>query len=106
MTISECLTVIAPWYNLVLVVLVLFVFRKLFSIHYSIHHIKTFTQPWKILAIAVIVFVVEEVVTILRMADLVSIPYFFNGIFELTIISLFIYMLFIQRQHIRAVYQK
>tara|TARA_Y100000310_G_scaffold345304_1_gene463560 strand:- start:3670 stop:3990 length:321 start_codon:yes stop_codon:yes gene_type:complete len=106
MTISECLAVIAPWYNLILVVLVLLIFRKLFSIHFNIHHIKTFTKPWKLLMYAVLVFVLETVITILRSAGIGNFPFFLNGVFELIIIGLFIYMLFIQREHVKAVYQK
>ncbi|MDP7116489.1 MAG: hypothetical protein QF632_06480 [Candidatus Woesearchaeota archaeon] len=104
MALSEALSIIAPYYNLVLVLLVLVIFKKLLSIHYNIHHEQTFTKPWKILMIAVLVFVLETIVTILRAAGIVNAPFFLNGIFEIIIIGLFIYMVFLQREHIRAVY--
>tara|TARA_Y100000310_G_scaffold101887_1_gene100008 strand:- start:9960 stop:10280 length:321 start_codon:yes stop_codon:yes gene_type:complete len=106
MTFAECLGVIAPVYNLVLVVLVLFLFKRLLHIHYSVHHVQTFTKPWRLLAFAVWVFVIEEFFTVLRHADIFHLPLFFNGIFELTILGLFVYALFEQREHLKAVYEK
>jgi len=106
MTFAEALGVVAPWYNLTFVLVVLLLFRNLFKVHYDIHHEQTFTKPWKLLRIAVYIFIVEEVFTVLRHADVFKLPVFFNGIFEIAMVSIFIYTLMIQYNHIKEVYQK
>ncbi len=94
--ITESLTVAAPFYNLALVIVVLFLFGKLFSIPNK----KVFLKPWHVIFMAVIIFILEEVITVLRAAELLDITLYINGFFELVIISLFIYTLLLQKEHV------
>jgi fumarate reductase subunit D len=64
MTFAECLGVIAPFYNLVLVIIVIALFLRLFKIHYNIKKKKVFTKPWRLIFFAVLVFIVEEGFTV------------------------------------------
>ncbi len=93
---SEALTLAAPFYNLALVVVMLFLFSKMFTTATK----KTFLKPWYAIFAAVIIFIMEEVITILRAAGLIDITLYINGFFELIIISLFIYTLLLQKEHV------
>ena len=95
MTVAEALTIAAPFYNLALVVIVLLLFGKLFT---TPSKKKVFLKPWHFIFAAVLIFVFEEVITILRSAQILDIAVFINGYFELAIISLFIYTLLILRE--------
>lgn len=92
------LAIAAPYYNLALVVIVLFLFGKLFST--KIMNKKVYLAPWYYICVAVLIFIVEEVLTVLRQARVIDIPFYINGFFELAIISLFIYTLLLQKEHI------
>ena len=96
MNFAEALTVAAPFYNLAMVAIMLFLFGKLFALKNK----KVFIKPWYFIFAAVFVFIVEEVITILRAAQVVDITLHINGFFELLIISLFIYTLFVLREHV------
>jgi uncharacterized membrane protein YjjP (DUF1212 family) len=98
MMLADALTIAAPYYNLVLVAIMLFLFGKLFSLKNK----GVFVRPWYFVFAAVIVFIIEEVITILRAAHFVDISLHINGFFELLIISLFIYTLLILREHVQA----
>jgi len=89
----------APWYNLGLVIIVLYMFYIMFTT--PVRNKKVYLAPWKLIFWAVIIFIIEEVLTILRQAQLIDIPVHINGFFELAIITLFIYMLLLQRQHVK-----
>jgi hypothetical protein len=95
MSLAEALATAAPFYNLAMVVIVLLLFSKLFK-----HHPKNaFLKPWKYVFAAVLIFILEEVITILRAAGLLDITLYINGFFELAIISLFIYTLLLVKEH-------
>lgn len=98
MALGESFGVVAPYYNLVFVVVVIILFIYLLRIKNK----KIYTKPWILLFIAIGVFIVEEVMTVLRSAGLISFPAFVFGIFEIIIISLFIYMLLVQEQFIKT----
>jgi len=92
------LTTWAPRLNLLLVVYVVYLFIALFR-RKSDEHI--YTTPWKLLFIAVSIYIVEQGLTVIRMLDLVSYPHLLvNGIFEIAIITTFIYTLLLQREHV------
>lgn len=88
---------VAPYYNLVLVIVTAYLFIKLFKT--PIKNKKVYLKPWKMIFIALFVFVLEEALTILRTAGIINIPIHINGFFELSIISLFIYTLFLQKEY-------
>ena len=94
---TQALGLVAPYYNLVLVAIVVYLFIKLF---------KTSVQPktmlpWKVLFAALLVYIVEEVLTVLRYMEIINIPRHINGFFELIIIISFIYALLSQKEHIK-----
>ena len=95
---ANCLGRIAPYYNLVLVLIVAVLFIKLFSKQNK----KTYLIPWKILFFAVIVYVIEEILTVA--AGLQIIPasslILVNPILEMIIITAFIYALLLQRDYL------
>jgi len=93
---TVALGMIAPYYNLALAAIALCLFVKLFQTKSKSKN--AFILPWKLILTAMLVFIVEEVITILRAVGIISIPVHINGFFELIIISLFIYTLLLQKQ--------
>ncbi|MBI4448525.1 hypothetical protein HY641_00670 [Candidatus Woesearchaeota archaeon] len=97
------LAMVAPYYNLALVLIVLGLFVKLFRT--AQENPDVFIAPWVYLFVAVATFVVEEVVTVLRVMGILP-PEVrnLNGFFELVIIVCFVYALLLQRQYANAVF--
>ena len=94
---QAALGLVAPVYNLVLGLIIIFLFFKIFRLPNRLVYIK----PWKVMFTAVLVYFVEEIITVLRKAGVVSIEIpFFNALLEMVIISLFIYSLLLQREYI------
>jgi heme A synthase len=92
------LGMIAPYYNLALVIVLLLLFRALFRTEQKT---KVFLFPWKLLFFAVMIFIIEEALTILRSTGIIDIPVHINAFFELVIISAFIYSLLLQKEYVR-----
>jgi hypothetical protein len=92
------LGMIAPYYNLAMVLVVLLLFTKLFKIEQKA---KVYLFPWILIFVALLVFVLEEAITILRALGLVDIPIHINAFFELVIIAVFIYSLLSQKQYVK-----
>ena len=97
MSLSLSLAQSAPLYNLGLVIIVIYLFLKLFRT--PVRDKRVYLLPWKLLFVAVLVFILEEVLTVLRGASLINIPRHINGFFEVIIIGIFIYALLLQREH-------
>ncbi|MBD3164330.1 hypothetical protein GF323_03955 [Candidatus Woesearchaeota archaeon] len=93
---GECLGVVAPYYNLVFVLVVLLMFFKLFSIKNK----KLFLLPWKLLFAAVGIYILEEMLTVFKNVGMVELPRIYNAVFEFFIISIFIYLLLVQKQYL------
>lgn len=93
------LGLVAPYYNLVLVVILFYLFLKLFAT--PAKNKKVYQKPWTLVFVALIIFIVEELFTILRTEGLLNIPAHVNGFFELGIIILFIYALLLQKDRIK-----
>jgi len=91
------LGMIAPFYNLILAAIAFFLFLKLFALPNRLVYLR----PWKILFAAFIIYVIEEIFTVFRKIGIANLPVLLNGIFEMIIISLFIYMLFIQKEYVK-----
>ncbi len=89
----------APVYNLGLFAIALFLFIKLFNT--PIKDRRVYLFPWRLIFIALLIFFVEEVLTVLRAFDIVNIPTHINGFFELLIITTFIYALLLQKEHLK-----
>jgi len=99
MSLGLALAQAAPYYNLGLVFIALFLFLNLFAT--PVRDKRIYQMPWKLLFFAVLVFVFEEVTTILRALDIINIPRHINGFFELIIICTFIYMILLQKERIK-----
>ena len=95
MVLEYCLTKVALLYNLALVVIVIIMFIKLFMTQNK----QRYTKPWALIFAGILIFVLEEVFTILRHSQIFVLPTYFNGIFEIIIISLFIYAMLLQREY-------
>lgn len=95
---TQALGLIAPWYNLVLAAIVVYLFITLFIVYRRsrLGHIG----PWVWVFIAVLIYIAEAVFTVLRSAGAFHLPYHVNGYFELAIISIFIYALLSKREYI------
>lgn len=98
MIIYESIALVAPLYNLVFVVVVLILFYNLFKISNKL----IFQKPWQLLLIVVIIFIVEEVMTVLRAFNAMAFPSSIFPIFEMAMISLFIYMVLLQREYVKG----
>jgi hypothetical protein len=97
--INDFLTTWIPILNLLLVIFaVIPLFVKLFTRKADEH---IYTTPWKLLCLAVGLFVTITVLTKLRGFGIVSYNHFIvNGAMEIGIITVFIYMLLLQKDHI------
>jgi len=91
---------VAPYYNLFFVLIVIILFIKLFREKTP----RTFIMPWHLLFAIICIYIIEEVLTVLRKAALISIPMHINGFFELAIAILGVYLLFVQKDHIKKNY--
>ena len=96
-TLAECLGSVAPCYNLVLVVIVIILFIQLFKLQKK----GVYIFPWKLLFYGILIFVAETVLTILEGLGIISINNLIAPLMEMTIISLFIYMLLLQREYVQ-----
>ena len=97
--IGTSLAEIAPLYNLGFVIVAIFLFIKLF--HTPVKDRRVYLMPWKLLFFALVVFIIEEVLTILRQMEIINIPKHINGFFELIIICTFIYTLLLQKEQMK-----
>ena len=94
-----CLGNIAPYYNLVLVVILIILFIKLFKGKNK----GIYVFPWKLLFGAILIYVLEEVLTVFAGLGMIAIPKIVAPIFEMMIITLFIYMLLLQREYVETI---
>jgi len=91
------LGLVAPFYNLIFAAIAFILFIKLLRRPNNIVYLK----PWKVVFLAFCIYLVEEIFTVLRNLGIVNFPTIINGIFEMVIISLFIYMLFLQKEYLK-----
>ena len=96
---TECLGFVAPYYNLVLVAIVII----LFIIFLRNPSKKVYLKPWKLLLAALLVFIVEEILTVFNDLDMINISVLIAPLLEMLIIGLFIYMLLLQRDYLKRV---
>lgn len=96
-TLAYCLGKVAPYYNLILVFIVILLFLKLFKTSNK----KVYIIPWKFLFGAVLVYVGEEIITVFDMAYLISVPKVVFPLLEMWIITLFIYALLLQKENVK-----
>lgn len=93
---GEAVGFVAPYYNLVLVLILVMVFiiflRKTTK--------KVYKTPWKFLFAALMVYIIEEILTVLQGLNIITLSRLIAPILEMIIISLFIYMVFLQRDYL------
>ena len=99
MSFAESLAAVAPCYNLGFVIIALFLFIKLFKTRP--HHSEVYFKSWRVIFFAMFIFVIEEVITVIRASGIVTFPLHINGYFELAITALIIYALLLQREYVR-----
>ena len=92
---------VAPYYNLIFVAVTVWLFVVLFKYKNK----KAFMKPWYLLFVCVCLFILEEILTVLRAAGLTAIPHHINAFFELGIIIIFVYLLLLQKEHIKQAYK-
>jgi|SRR3989338_2582777 len=95
-SLGESFGLVAPFYNLVLVIIVVIFFIRLFKVADK----KVYLLPWKFLFFAILIYVVEELLTVFVKLNLISISPILNPLFEFVIITSFIYMLLLQKKFI------
>lgn len=96
-SVGEALGIVAPYYNLVLVLIVLILFSKLITLPNK----KIYLAPWKLLFLAVGIYIVEEILTVLNLVGVFSAPRILNAVFEFIIIIIFIYLLLLQKEFLQ-----
>jgi len=96
-----CLGMVTPIYNLVIVAIVIALFFKLFSLKNKKNK-KIYLLPWKLLFFAILVYIIEEVLTVLAIIFRFSIPKLVAPLMEMVIISSFIYLLLLQKEYVRG----
>jgi len=102
MNINLALTQVLPILNIVLSIVLVGVFIRMFMREF---HTKIFVLPWKLLFVALLIFVVEEILTILRHSGLINFIHegnylVYNGFLEMGMATLLFYMLLIQKEHV------
>lgn len=91
-----CLGSVAPYYNLVLVAIVITLFVYLFKTKSKIYF-----QPWKFIFYAILIFVFEEILTVINDLQLITLSKLIAPLLEMIMISFFIYALLLQRDYLK-----
>lgn len=99
---TRAFAMVAPYYNLLFVAVAIYLFVQLFKTYRPGG--KVYLTPWGYIFGAMMIFVLETVITILRNVGLVLIPRWINGFFELAIITCFIYAVLLQKEYIKNTY--
>ncbi|MFH2027723.1 MAG: hypothetical protein ABIJ08_01160 [Nanoarchaeota archaeon] len=94
---GSCLGLVAPYYNLVLVLILLPLFVGLLNKKNKEIDLK----PWVLLFAAIIIYIIEEILTVMNGIGFISSPRILTSMFEMAMISLFIYMLLLQKEIIK-----
>ncbi|MBI4146401.1 hypothetical protein HY489_03630 [Candidatus Woesearchaeota archaeon] len=97
MSLALSVAQVAPLYNLGFVLVAVYLFIALFRT--PVRDRRVYLMPWKMVFLALCVFILEEVLTVLRQMGVLSIPVHINGFFEVIIICFFIYAVLLQREH-------
>lgn len=89
----------APMYNLAMVFIAVFLFIQLFKTKSK--NKKLYMTPWKFMFIAVLIFVFQEFLSVIRAEEFIDVPVYINGFFELAIVVSFIYILLLQKAYVK-----
>ena len=94
-SLGDCVGKVAPYYNLILVVIAVILFIRLFNTPNK----KAYMLPWKFLFFSVMAYILEEIITVIDMAGLAPIPPIIFPILEMVIITSFTYMVLLQKNY-------
>ena len=97
MMLGEAIGLVAPYYNLVLVSIVII----MFIIFLRNPPKRIYIMPWRYLFAALCVYIVEEILTVLNDAQIITLSKLVAPVLEMIMISLFIYMLFLQQEYLK-----
>ena len=97
-----CLGFTAIYYNFLIGLVNTLLLIRLFTIPVKEN---IYLKPWKILFIAGLVFLLEEIFVLLRAMNLMKVPLYVDGYFGLIIIALFLYMVLLQKEYIQKTMQ-
>lgn len=97
-TIANCVGVVSIYYNLLIGLILAACFLWLFYIAKKDFYIK----PWKVLFLAGIFYMIEEIFIVLRTHNIIYTPVYLDGFFGIIIVSLFIYMLLLQKEYVKG----
>jgi hypothetical protein len=98
MATAECIGIAAQYYNLALVVLVLILYLSLLKLPAG----KVFILPWKYIFLSLLVYVIEQVLSILNTTGVMPVDPLVFPMLEFVIITIFIYTLLTLREHIKG----
>ena len=94
--ISTCIIHIKPIYNLIFVTIAVILFIILFKKK------KKNMAPWKLIFVAVLIYVVEQILSALAQLNILPLyPRILNSFFEMAIATIFIYVLLKQKELIK-----
>lgn len=93
----EAIGIAAPYYSLALVVILVVLFIYLFRIPSKG---KVYDEPWKFLFFGLVIFIIEEIMTVLGFQGIIEFPRVLFAFFELAMIGSFIYMCLLQKEHL------
>ena len=94
-TAGELLGHSLPYFNLILVLIVIFFLIRIILIKNR----NTYITPWKFLLFAIIVYTIEELLTVIHISGALPIPKIVFPLMEMIIICSFIYMVMLQKKY-------
>lgn len=99
MALGDAIALVAPLYNLILAIIVVVMFIRLFSYGESKF---AYIKPWRLVFYGLLIFIVEELMTVLRSLGLITFHPAIFPLFEMVIVTLFIYMILLQKQYVKT----
>ena len=99
MALAECLNLVGGFYNMILVIIVIVLFISF--LRKGSNRI-IYMKPWKLLFFAICVYVIEEISQLLLNVFGVPIPKILFPIYEMIMITTFIYMLLMQKEYMKT----
>ena len=94
---TESIGFVAPYYNMILVAIAIALFIMLLK-----KPGKENITPWKLMFISILIYVFEEVLTILNDLDIINLSKLVAPLLEMAIISIFIYVFLSQLDYLKG----
>jgi len=88
-----------PLVNLVIALVIIFLFTRFFYLPHRLHHVR----PWKIIFIALLIWLIEEVLTIMDSFGVFHMNLLIGRGIELVIIILVLHAVFLQKRYIEEI---